>query len=506
MNGRREYGDYQTPPEFSRKVCLYLKNHRNLHPTAVVEPTCGVGSFLQSSLLFDAGEYYGIEINPEYCEICRNTIQDGRVNIINADFFSFSSRSLIHDSSRVLVIGNPPWVTNSFLSSSGAKNLPEKKNFKGLRGIDAMTGESNFDICEYMILRLIQEYSGSDTVIAMLCKTSVARNVFIELKRTHTNTAFFDLLEFDAAKVFGVSASACVLLIQLSRQKASTEVCNVYELENPDAVKERFGFSCGKFYHSLDASAVSFDGVCPLTWRQGVKHDCSAVMELTQRDGALRNGRNEAVEIEPEYIFPLVKSSLFKQPVIHSFSKYVIVTQRTVREDTAHIARDAPKTWDYLDRNRTYFTRRKSTIYRDAPPFSMFGIGPYSFARYKVGVSGFYKRPMFSVLYADDGKSVMTDDTSYFLCFDSFDTAYAAMLLLNSAPVQDFLAGIAFLDAKRPYTKKILSRIDLGKAVNSVPLSSLKETERTLCLPDYMSDSIYNALKSLFEENQMSFY
>ena len=95
MNGKLEYGDYQTPIDFAEKVCVYLKEYRHIKPSAIVEPTCGIGSFLKSSLLFNANEYYGIEINPKYCEICRNTIRDKRVTIINSDFFAFSSKSLI---------------------------------------------------------------------------------------------------------------------------------------------------------------------------------------------------------------------------------------------------------------------------------------------------------------------------------------------------------------------------------------------------------------------------
>lgn len=89
MNGKREYGDYQTPIDFAEKVCAYLKNYCCIKPSAIVEPNCGVGSFLKSSLLFDANEYYGIEINPEYCNICKSTINCDRVKIINSDFFLF---------------------------------------------------------------------------------------------------------------------------------------------------------------------------------------------------------------------------------------------------------------------------------------------------------------------------------------------------------------------------------------------------------------------------------
>ena len=121
---------------------------------------------------------------------------------------------------------------------------------------------------------------------------------------------------------------------------------------------------------------------------------------------------------------------MFKAPVVYNFKKYVIVTQKKVREDTAHIERDAPKTWAYLTSHKEYFSKRKSSIYKDAPDYSMFGIGDYSYAQYKVGVSGFYKKPLFSVLVSNDNRPVMTDDTSYFICLPTYDTAYTAMLIL----------------------------------------------------------------------------
>ena len=128
MNDRREFGDYQTPLAFAVKVCSYLKNELHLTPSAVIEPTCGCGNFLRSSLIFGAKEYYGIEINPEYCDYCMTNIEDSRVRIIEADFFSYNFKGLVTDQSNVLIIGNPPWVTNSELSSLGSANMPTKAN------------------------------------------------------------------------------------------------------------------------------------------------------------------------------------------------------------------------------------------------------------------------------------------------------------------------------------------------------------------------------------------
>ena len=505
MSGKREYGDYQTPVEFAERFCRYLREYHHIHPSAVVEPTCGVGGFIKSSLMFGAAEYYGIEINPEYCEICKNSINDSRVRIINADFFAFSSRALIKDRRRVLVIGNPPWVTNSTLSALGSGNLPVKTNFKGLKGIDAITGAGNFDICESIILKLLDEYRDTNTAVAMLCKTSVARNVFRELNRSGIAFLSCDMVEFDAAKVFGISASACALVIQLSDKPASSDICNVYDFDSPETVRSRIRYRNGQLYSRFDTKTDDFDGRCCFEWRQGVKHDCSRVMELTMREGMLQNGEKKAVQVEDDIVFPLVKSSMLKGPVIHSFSKFVIVTQKKAREATEHLRQEVPKTWEYLNDNKEWFEKRKSSIYRGAPPFSMFGVGDYSYAKYKVGVSGFYKRPLFSVLYSDDGKPVMMDDTGYFISFDRYDMAYTAMLLLNSERVQGFLAGIAFPDAKRPYTKKVLERIDFDKIVDSLSFDELMKTEESLKLSHYVTLSMYGSFKALLGIGQMRF-
>ena len=135
---------------------------------------------------------------------------------------------------------------------------------------------------------------------------------------------------------------------------------------------------------------------------------------------------------------------------------------------------------------------------------SMFGIGDYSYAQYKVGVSGFYKKPLFSVLTSDDKKPVMTDDTSYFICFPTYDTAYTAMLLLNSERVQQFLLTIAFLDAKRPFTKKVLERIDFHKILQSVHVSELFDTEKQLGLQEYFNADMLESFKLLPELSQES--
>lgn len=155
-----------------------------------------------------------------------------------------------------------------------------------------------------------------------------------------------------------------------------------------------------------------------MIWRSGVKHDCGKVMELELIDGKYVNKYKEVVDVEENLVFPLVKSSLFKSPIIREYKKYVIVTQQKAKQDTSYIEQEYPHLWLYLSNHSDDFSKRKSVIYKKSGLFSMFGIGDYSFAPYKVGVSGFYKKPLFSLLASD--KPVMTDDTSYFLAFDNY--------------------------------------------------------------------------------------
>lgn len=102
----------------------------------------------------------------------------------------------------------------------------------------------------------------------------------------------------------------------------------------------------------------------------------------------------------------------------------------------------------------------------------------------------------------------MTDDTSYFICLPTFETAYTAMLILNSECVQNFLCSIAFLDAKRPFTKKVLEKIDFSKVLDVVKIADLRKTEKRLGLECRIDEDMVEQFKSLsmFGQIQIPLY
>ena len=98
----------------------------------------------------------------------------------------------------------------------------------------------------------------------------------------------------------------------------------------------------------------------------------------------------------------------------------------------------------------------------------MFGIGDYSFAPYKVAISGLHKIPKFRVLEPIDGQPVMLDDTCYFIPCYSSEEANLIASALNDQICLNYIQSIVFLDAKRPITKNLLQRIHIPTLIERV--------------------------------------
>jgi hypothetical protein len=146
---------------------------------------------------------------------------------------------------------------------------------------------------------------------------------------------------------------------------------------------------------------------------------------------------------------------------------FMLVPQRFIGEPTHMLEQTSPLTWAYLNANRDALDSRGSSIYKSNPPFSIFGVGEYSFGLWKVAISGMYKTAQFSLIGPLAGRPVVFDDTCYFLPCQSEAQARVVHSLLSSGQARDVLQSIVFWDEKRPITKERLNQIDL-KALASV--------------------------------------
>ncbi len=479
---RIEFGDFQTPPSLADRV-VELLTSRGLVPRTVLEPTCGVGSFVEASLtgFREPAAVVAYDVNPDYVQktaaLNRLSSTKGRLTCEVGNFFVHNWTATLQSLREpILIIGNPPWVTASGLGAIGSTNVPEKSNFQNRRGLDALTGKSNFDVAEWMLLKLIESGRSRDVTVAMLVKTSVARRVLSHLWQTAANVETASIFRFDATAHFGVSADACLFYCRLGSR--SSFECAVADLDRPDVELGRVGWRDGTLVSDLPAYdrqqslLISESGSPVFRWRSGVKHDCSAIMELQRMTtGGFVNGNGQHVELEPEYVYPLLKGTDLAHRRVEEVRKWLLITQSKPGEDTSIIAERAPNTWAYLCAHGEQLDSRRSSIYRNRPRFSVFGVGPYTFAPWKVAISALHKRLVFATVGLVEDRPVVFDDTCYHLSCDCEAEARLLTSMLNSDCSQELLGALVFWDAKRPITTEVLQRLDLRRVAARLGLA-----------------------------------
>lgn len=92
---------------------------------------------------------------------------------------------------------------------------------------------------------------------------------------------------------------------------------------------------------------------------------------------------------------------------------------------------------------------------------ALFGVGTYTFAPWRVAVSGFYKKLDFRVVGSFNDKPIVLDDTCYFVPCALKAEAVLVRDLLHSRPARELLSAFVFWDSKRPVTVGLLNRLDL---------------------------------------------
>jgi hypothetical protein len=465
MRAKKEFGDFQTPLSLARRVAAMIDRRVG----TVIEPTCGVGAFLQAAAerFGKSPRYWGFDVNADYVKAASAALERvgaAKVTVQRRDFYTTDWEKFFSEQTGpLLIIGNPPWITNAGMGVIRGNNLPTKSNFQGHNGLDAKTGKANFDISEWMLVRLLQALQGSRAAIAMLCKTATARKVLRHAWLNGFGVGRSSLHLIDAATEFGVSVDACLLYTHTGIAE-SESTATVYGSLSFDEPLKTFGLSAGELVSDLKTyrELSDLEGREHRKWRSGVKHDAAQVLEFTRANGSFVNGLGERYELEDDYMFPLLKSSDLANDRLRP-TRFVLLTQRRVGDKTEKIRKTAPKTWQYLLDHADQLDNRGSSVYKNRARYSSFGVGNYSFSPAKVAISGLYKNIQFQAIGGSGGKPIMVDDTCYFIPCASKQEAEFFAELLNSETAQRFVSALVFTDAKRPVTVNVLKRVDLQR-------------------------------------------
>ena len=230
-------------------------------------------------------------------------------------------------------MGNFPWVTNSQQGTIEGKNLPKKSNFQCHSGLEAITGKSNFDISEWMLIKVIHCLQNREGYLAMLCKTSVSRKILNYIHSNKLNLAYCATYKIDSKKYFDASVESCLLICKFDLV-SKNYFCNVFDnLDSLDFYQISYQNNILVKDSSSFAKLNNFDNTnTRMKWRSGIKHDCAKIMEFSKKDDYFINGFGEKCDLEENYLFPLMKGSDVAQNRINTIEKYMLVTQKFVGE------------------------------------------------------------------------------------------------------------------------------------------------------------------------------
>ncbi|MHA1995680.1 MAG: N-6 DNA methylase [Candidatus Hodarchaeales archaeon] len=493
MNSRKEkrikeFGDFQTPSALAETIITKLYSE-GVFPSSILEPTCGTGSFVLAAIRkFPDTKIYGFDINIDYLKKLNLEIvelnKEKNVSLEETDFFMKDWKAFISTlTPPILIVGNLPWITSSEQGLLKGNNLPPKQNIHKFSGLDSITGKSNFDISEWMLIKLLEAMNELIGTVAILCKVSVARKIFKYINTHHFSVSEIRIHRIDATTNFNASVDACLLTCHMKLGE-TTNVCKIFSSLTSVNPSSTLGIINNLLVNDMSSyQELSFlHGKFSIPWRSGIKHDATKIMILKKEGSSYINGQNEVLDLEDTYLFPLLKSTdLFHNKVAQTH-RWLIVPQKYIGEETSKIGKLAPKTWAYLNHNRARLEKRGSSIYKGKPPFSVFGVGPYTFTHWKVGVSGLHKQLNFQLIGPIQNKPVVLDDTSYFLPTESKEEALLFYALLQHPIVMKFLNAIVYWKAKRPISQKILQQLNLANITLKANLEYVHEVIEDLDL------------------------
>ncbi len=462
-SSRLAHGDWQTPLALATQTVELLASLAATPPRTVLEPTCGTGAFLQAAAArFPKAALHGFDLNPEHVRAARRALTGTDATVRQADFFAHDWDSTLAALPEPLwIVGNPPWVTTARQGALRSDNAPVRVNVSNLPGLSARTGRGTFDISEWMTLRLLRALGRRRAVVGLLLKHAVARRLLEHVEREQLPVEPLGLFDFDARVHFDADVPA-VLFACATSPRATHHRWPHFERFDAKRPARHLGVVDGQLVRDVPAflRTKHLTATTPAPWRSGIKHDCAAVLELRRTPKGLIDGRGESVIVEPACLYPLLKSADLARGADEP-RRMLLLPQRSLAEDPAHLASTAPRAWAYLQRHRAQLDRRQSSIYVGRPACSVFGLGDYTFAPFKVAIAGLYKRLTFHLVTPFEGRPVVFDDTCYFLPFDELDAAQATLDRLRAPDATAFFEARTFWDAKRPVTQALLRQFNL---------------------------------------------
>ena len=127
----KEFGDFQTPRELAFEVCLLL-SHLKINPQTIIEPTCGLGSFVGAArAIFHSAKILGFDVSPNYIAQTQDKFRDEEnISIFEANFFETDWKESFKTSCKTdFGFGQSALGDEFAIGSFGKRQFARKKEF-----------------------------------------------------------------------------------------------------------------------------------------------------------------------------------------------------------------------------------------------------------------------------------------------------------------------------------------------------------------------------------------
>ncbi len=449
---RRLLGEYYTPPWLVEQVL----SRGEYGGQRMLDPACGAGAFLAP-----CGELAtGWDIHPLAVSMARARCPLADIQVRDA----FDAQP--HPSFD-FIAGNPPWVNWRRLGTEYRKRIEPLWRHYGLfaeKGLRARLGGAMDDLSALMTFACADRYLAPDGRLAFLLpaqlfqsagggagfrKLALPGGYFLRVVRVE---------EVSESRPFeGATTRAAIAVFEKSRTETVYPVAYL-----------RDGAPCGArpigedrsspWVVTANCSGESFDdlrGASPYRARVGahtggaagvywvdVMEDRGATLLIRNRASAGRNQYEEVTaEVEREFVRPLVRGRDLRDGVAQA-SGFVLVphfssTGKPVAE--AVMQRDYPLTYAWFERFREPMTARahyKQHFEKSGMPYwSMYNVGPYTFAEHRVA----WREQSSTFQCAVLERGVIADAKLVTVAVESAEEARYLADFLNSGRVRRFI-------------------------------------------------------------------
>lgn len=510
---RLALGEYYTPRGVADLALDALD--LDLGSASVLDPGCGSGAFLvgaldrkraardddpDATLSTLLGSVFGIDLNPvavksaklAVCaalfDLLSATDRDGvAVPVFLTDALGLSREDEIQFRGESLslsvdaVVGNPPWVP--------WERLPERVKTRwrdryvdelGLQpheGAAALLGHSNDDVSIPYAWVCMHRYLRPGGEASFVLKRDVMRGpagvVLRRLQVGDRSLALEHVHDLAALEPFpDVGANAAVYTFRADAEPSFPVDATVWrsgpggpvEFTSLDtlqatATPRSTGVvpldptDTSTAWISVDAERAAL-GDCAHEIRHGLKDDCNDVFDVERADLA---------RLDDETVYPYLQSRHVRKYGVTGHDLR-LVPQRAAGEDNeSRLRRRYPQTYDYLSAHRDELAARSSTWLDRGPFYSVFGLGEYTWAPYKVIWCRLGFKPDFAVVSTrndpDLGERLVVPGDHYmFVASHDERAAHFLCALLNAAPYQRTLRELAS-GGKASLSKSVVSEL-----------------------------------------------